>query len=466
MTFNADTPEVRSPQRSGTGAAMVLVFVLLLLAACTAGTHENGSRLASTVEVFDGHAEITLSHSLNAAARGEVASKPLEVRRLLRGETLELGALADGRMGSHGEIFLLDRMAKQVLVLDSVGRVTARLGRGGRGPGEFTDPVAIAPIPDGVVVWQAAGAATFTYLTYAGEVIRVVPQPIAGDWRNAFFRSPVLYTHGYQQGPEDVTRRLRADGRGGFFHLISPNEHERERGGEPFDLQDPPAYLVRYDQRLEVVDTVAVLRAPALHPGKTMPGALPDYWQLLYAGRPLYAVAGNWLALAHGDSASIVVTNGGQRVRVRWPDDRRPVSTADQDTLVDWTLKAGLRNDFDFAREWSRSGRSVREAAKKEQREVWMRFAERSPNLTALFGAGECLVVVGHKAADSVDGVARTLVVIHLQRGVLGVVRLNDRGEWIHDLSTDRVLTSHRDEHGEWWIRVYDNPFKQDCEPT
>jgi hypothetical protein len=62
--------------------------------------------------------------------------------------------------GPGGRVYLLDRAGRRILVLGAGGAAEDTLGRGGGGPGELMQPVAVAVSPDGTLgVWdQGRGA--------------------------------------------------------------------------------------------------------------------------------------------------------------------------------------------------------------------------------------------------------------------------------------------------------------------
>lgn len=126
----------RTPRRSaGPGRLFAhigraLPLTALLLAGCR-------QRVAA-------HAEVDLAtyHRLDAAE--------LEPLRLDKVDSLTLGT-SDREVGQitdfaiHGnEYFVLDRMLKSVRVFDHAGHLLRSIGREGHGPGEFSDPTALA----------------------------------------------------------------------------------------------------------------------------------------------------------------------------------------------------------------------------------------------------------------------------------------------------------------------------------
>jgi len=74
--------------------------------------------------------------------------------RFVEPSAWEVGADADGR------VYVLDSLGDRVVVFGRSGREVGSVGRRGRGPGELTEPVALAVSPDGEVAvydWAAGG---------------------------------------------------------------------------------------------------------------------------------------------------------------------------------------------------------------------------------------------------------------------------------------------------------------------
>jgi hypothetical protein len=103
---------------------------------------------------------------------------------------------------------ILDRRERQVHVYDSTGQLVRRFGREGRGPGEYTQPLAIAGIDSLLAIWDNVTAKRFTVLDANGSVLTTLAGQVLGDWQGHAFRKPALDNDDFQMGPEDVTRRL------------------------------------------------------------------------------------------------------------------------------------------------------------------------------------------------------------------------------------------------------------------
>lgn len=285
--------------------------------------------------------------------------------------------------------------------------------------------------------------------------------PVPGDWNAPGFRRPLLWTHGVQQGPENVQRRLRAHGDSAFIHLIEDSEHEIYRTEDARDRRRM-SFLVRYSLDLSIQDTVAALDAIPLIPGRPhgIGNALPDFWEPLFSPRNLFATGDGWVALTHGDSASVrILTDGDPSLlsAVRWPRERVAVSDRDKDAVVGWTLLHALRDDREFAEAWRRASRSFRRSRLQEQRDEWLRYSAWVPEVTALFGAGDCLFLTGYRPEDFVDGTSASLVAVNLRSGRVSVRRLLGEGEALYDVGHERAVTTFRDPSAEYVVRVYEH---------
>ncbi|MEX2526537.1 MAG: hypothetical protein WEA09_02770 [Gemmatimonadota bacterium] len=265
------------------------------------------------------------------------------------------------------------------------------------------------------------------------------------------------------QGPEDLSRRFRAWGDSAFLHLLE--EDERSLAGSAESAQPPSTppsrrtHLIRYGLDLAVQDTVARLEAIPLHLGEPQFDGFRYWWEPLFPGRNLFATGDGWLALGHGDSASVwVLRNGaGEGVqRVVWPLDPRPLTDDDVDRAMEWDLATALRDDRAFQSMWNAESRGGRRRVLREFRDDLHRhIVQQVPQVTALFGAGACVFLAGFRPEDHRSGTAASLVAVNLRTATVGAVRLQGKGERLADVSTDRIVTTARDSLGEWLIRSY-----------
>jgi len=73
------------------------------------------------------------------------------------GGPYEFGAITSVVLGGNGSLYVLDLTMRQLSAFDSLGMFTVRLGRRGRGPGEYRYPLSIAMLHDSVVVFDPDG---------------------------------------------------------------------------------------------------------------------------------------------------------------------------------------------------------------------------------------------------------------------------------------------------------------------
>jgi hypothetical protein len=104
----------------------------------------------------------------------------LPMIRVRLGEEM-LDKPVSGFVGSNGLLYLVDRHEKRVIAIDATGKVTARYGREGEGPGEFTNPCCVGMIGDSV--WVADPLARRVTVFAAKRPPRIVSLTATEDGR-------------------------------------------------------------------------------------------------------------------------------------------------------------------------------------------------------------------------------------------------------------------------------------------
>lgn len=111
--------------------------------------------------LFNSLAVIACIGCADAADRAAVPEWALRAEPLLAvgdttdGDTAVFAAVADARLMPNGVLAVADAGARAVLLFDSTGSRIAKLGRQGRGPGEFTGRIALARRGENAVaVWD------------------------------------------------------------------------------------------------------------------------------------------------------------------------------------------------------------------------------------------------------------------------------------------------------------------------
>lgn len=85
--------------------------------------------------------------------------------------------MARGLALGRDRFWVLDGMAASALSFDMDGRLIARVGRPGEGPGELSGPMSLAAGPDGSVWISEPGAGTLTRFDQAGAVLGEIRTP-------------------------------------------------------------------------------------------------------------------------------------------------------------------------------------------------------------------------------------------------------------------------------------------------
>ncbi len=422
---------------------------------------------------------LVLSHTL-----AEVASQQVDAKKLLPDLTLGqdetwFGSVNDIASLGGGGFAVFDNMQKQIILFDSTGAETRRIGRQGDGPGEYRDAFALTRVGGKLVVWQASASSTFTVVDTVGHVVAVAGAPVKGDWIRPIFRRPLLNPEGTMMGPEDVTRRLAPWGDAGFVHQIQLNEYEHIDFAAPTDFPAPPVYLILYGLDAALRDTIANLTGPPTLVRdwvQTSNGTVVFFQQPLFSGRPVWTTGRNWIALGHGDSTRIVVRTfaGDTLVTIELPDRRREISRHDKIEAAKWIVALRLRH-FPESREIFE-----RDSPRERQKGIeWTAFeltpfARLTPTVTAAYGAGNCLFLAGYSASDYVDGTALTWVALNVRRAAVQAVfrivppqvgeplALDRRGGAVRAFDEKFVFVSYADGDGVFYLSRYPLP-EIDC---
>lgn len=331
------------------------------------------------------------------------------------------------------KVFVLDALAHEIRGFDGAGTEIVRFGRSGQGPGEFRSPIAIAAMDSLVITWQYPSAQAFAVWDHTGALRSAAGAEIDGDWNSGQWKKP-RFMGPVDVGPEDLPQRLRSTGPDEFIHLIQPDDGPFRRNGKPYPYEAPPAYLVRYDLNLEVVDTVAVLAGAGLEViEETVPIPNSDRierihfaHERLYSGRPVWATGENWIAVSHGDSAVAAIRglDGQHWLDIRWPPRRTMVQATDMREAAKWMLAYQVVHATSSREMFASFSRGEIEEGVRVTAFEWTRFAQRAPTITAAFGAGECVFIAGFSPESNRYGVSLTWLAINVVRGSLeGVFR-------------------------------------------
>lgn len=398
-------------------------------------------------------AEIYLSHPVNVIAGGGVqASEARQTLRLGHPER-EFAHIADVAELPDGRFAVLDRRERRVWIYDVTGSLVRSFGREGDGPGEFRNPLALTYADSVIVVWQGGSINAFTMFKEDGTLISTMPRLVEGDWDAHAFRSPHLDNDDFQQGPEDITRRLGAWPSGGFLHQLQPPERRGQEG-------TVPSHLIHYSLEAGVTDTTATLVAAVGRPDPTIPSYISAQRTIpLYSGRPLWASGDGWFATAQGDSPRIDIwTQGGEHAyAIRWRPASLPVTDDNRMEFAELAVEAALEEDAEFERMWRWLPPPIKRSHLRtylERNTHW--FADAFAEVAAVYGVGRCLFVAGYRADDYLDGTARTLLAVDVQaRRVAGIVHVPRTSARIREIGEESIYVSDRNDQGVWQLERF-----------
>lgn len=420
------------------GIAAIVLTLLGLTAACDrnsdAGARSSRDDVLEPRLVRTAADTFRIEPSLNRIRGGETLEPDLRVSGLTF--PTDVAELA-------GDSFaVLDRMERRVRIFDREGEHVRDLGGEGEGPGEFTDPYALASAGGRLAVWGRSGR--LTVFRGDGSVAGTNPD-LRGDAFAIFQRGNVsMWEEPFQQSREEITRRLAALPGGGFGLQLQDDERlspDFLSSGEPRRF---PHRVVALDSTAAVVDTLLRLTGQelelAMAPSSSSDGMAAER---PYALRPLWTSGDGWIARGHGADTAVHVTfASGEASTVVWRRDSRPLTEADFDAYLDWELEGYRRvlGNADEVEEFSRS-------RWKEELREGQRSADR-PQITGLLGLGSCLGLLGFAPGDSVYGESRTLVLVDVSSDRLHRVRLPVDPGFVRGANEDHVSYISVDESG------------------
>jgi hypothetical protein len=370
----------------------------LVAGACSGGDRSIDGRLHATLE----DATVRLSLPLNLAGADAELVPDLTIEGL--------SFPTDVTPLPEGGFAVLDRLDATLVLHDSLGNETGRLGRAGHGPGEYVEPYAVAASGAYLAIWDKSGR--LTTVRSDGSVAGTT-DAVRGDLPAAWQRVPLTnWDEPLQLSREDVTRRLSALADGSFDVLIQDRD---ERSDSAFMRHGDPT---RFDHQLVAVDSLA-------RPGETLlvlpgqelrlerpsgGGAFYMAWERPYPLRPLWAAGDGWHAWGHGgDTAITVAFDSGDSLVVAWPRDSRPLADADYHHYIDWEIEGYRR---------TRGERSAERVA-SFSREGWIEeelaVAEERPQIVGLLADGPCLALAGFRPDQGSHGEASIWVLLDLR---------------------------------------------------
>ncbi len=168
-------------------------------------------------------ASLSLLVSLAVTAQAPSSERPKE-RVFARGRWVEVHRIADqdGRLLTNPQLlaaggdtaYVYDAGTQELIALSKTGKVVWRIGRAGRGPREFSNPVDLQIAPNGDLHVLDADVSRITIVNRAGRVAdmhtvqerlhRIVPR--ASGWWGVSLGRPELFVSVTTQGQAQVDR--------------------------------------------------------------------------------------------------------------------------------------------------------------------------------------------------------------------------------------------------------------------
>ncbi|MFL5385370.1 MAG: 6-bladed beta-propeller [Longimicrobiaceae bacterium] len=108
----------------------------------------------------------------STSAQRNGASFPLNVTAsTIVGEEAALTEITAGTVGPNGNVYVVDRLSYAVAAFSPAGRMLWKVGRKGRGPGEYQFPYRISASPSGTLLVYDLGTGDITTLSQDGRFL-------------------------------------------------------------------------------------------------------------------------------------------------------------------------------------------------------------------------------------------------------------------------------------------------------
>ena len=392
----------------------LLVLVSLLLV-CGVAACRPGIALDPGVSVDTAPTGLRLRLRSSPTAMATAGGVETDLAWSLDHAFTEAAALTDIASVAGGQLIATTADDDVLLVFDSLGNRFDTLGQAGPGPGELRAPYVVLANDAFVVAVQADLLRTVTLFSRDGRYLRTISTPDGGDWVAMKYRGPSLSVNGPGKRPsgmEDPTRRFAL--RGNTLLGIIRTSEVNSRGA-PTGVLDQGAWVLAFDLNGGGVDTLAVLSVPPVH---ALPPMAKDVYPLfdvpMYGALPLVAAGADWAAWAFGADSFVTVVRTSDTLRIEWPRSSRPLDEEDRIAAI---LNSGAQTlrfaSDEMVAEVRKLGRSELRDMARQYAALWT-FADSTPEVTALYAAGDCLLIAGFARDDYLDGTARTLLAVNV----------------------------------------------------
>lgn len=311
------------------------------------------------------------------------------------------------------------------------------------------------------MIWSDEATNAFSSVDVSGALLRSVPWGGPGDWRAHVYREPFIdWEFPFQQGAEDLTRRLQPLSDSTFATAVMPNERVAALAGDTSLLSRDFLVVQRRDRSLSVIDTLRVLPARHLRAlARRSDGEAPRFAWPLFAAAPLWSTGRGWLATADAVRPELVLTRfDGTARRISWRASRRAVTPAERHAAADWTIYYTTLIDPAFGARHRTASRRLRDDIRARQAQV-LPIADSIAEVTALLGHDHCLWVSGHAAADGPTGISNTWLVIDVDRpNIEAIVRVPRFAARLRRVDAHAAYATVKDSTGEAFVERYRIP--------
>lgn len=442
---------------TGTGwrsCRYAVTFVVL------AGCSKSSGEERSNPVLSDSAGVQVLSPAPNEIAGGIADALTLEPAFEIGGARTEIGYVGDVDFNDDGSLWVLDRMNARVLRYDSDGNRVAAFGRRGEGPGELSDPIAIAASGRTLIVMDRGGV--FSALDSTGMLI-ARRSDVDSDWLAIGLREPDdRFEPGYVNPPEDVTRRIAGTRDGGFILQVQIDETRAMALGVDVLHMERSAWLVRYDRTMTVADTLAVLSLPPLRIAHEHEDAYPLVSEGHFAVRPHWTVGEEWIATVDRDSAVVHIeplSGSFESTTIRWKPARLPLDDVDRQAYWTWWLRRQTQHGSEEVRAWLGSQSDGERESTIDRAASEMVVPAHRPEVMAVYGAGQCLWIAGFNSLDHHSGTSLKLLALGVRSGQIEWhVRIPRIGSRLRAFAPRAIATSYVDRDGVVRVEVYHLP--------
>jgi hypothetical protein len=237
-----------------------------------------------------------------------------------------MGYPAGAVLAPNGHIYVYDQIGSSIVVYDSTGHALRRIGRAGRGPGEFTSVHSLGLKGD--TLWAYDGPLRrVTYLADEGSVLRVEQQPVdppaIGDGRS--------FVLGFLSDRSVIVRFPRSTSRSLVFSNIIVRL-------APFERTNGPAAVIDTITRLEQHNALIPLK-----------GGQNGYLRHPWSAEDYIAIAPDGSRAVpltlHGESEYTVASYSAERELFRrdFTVPPKPLPSASVDAWLDRTVAQKAR---------------------------------------------------------------------------------------------------------------------------